>query len=143
MDRRSLISSGARLMLGSLACRPAFPLQTSDESKQASDRETGRHPVLVRSGFTRETDGTNQRAPSPSGMFDTEVVRASDSEGRLATYVFPVGDHHPYSGAPLHVHHQQDEWLYILAGEFVADEKAIWQPVVHYAAPLHLGSSRP
>jgi cupin superfamily acireductone dioxygenase involved in methionine salvage len=35
--------------------------------------------------------------------------------------VFPIGDHHPYTGAPLHLHHQQDEWLYILAGEFVAE----------------------
>jgi mannose-6-phosphate isomerase-like protein (cupin superfamily) len=86
-----------------------------------SDEASARQPVFVPSGFTRETDGTNQRAPSPSGMFDTEVVRASDSDGRLATYVFPIGDHHPYSGAPLHVHHQQDEWLYILAGEFVAE----------------------
>jgi mannose-6-phosphate isomerase-like protein (cupin superfamily) len=54
-------------------------------------------------------------------MFDTEVVRSSDSEGRLAIFVFPAGDHHPYRGAPLHVHHEQDEWLYILAGEFVAE----------------------
>jgi mannose-6-phosphate isomerase-like protein (cupin superfamily) len=54
-------------------------------------------------------------------MFDTEVVRSSDSEGRLAIFVFPAGDHHPYRGAPLHVHHEQDEWLYIFAGEFVAE----------------------
>lgn len=90
-------------------------------ARRASDQASTKQPVFVPSGFTRETDGTNQRAPSPSGMFDTEVVRSSDSDGRLATYVFPIGDHHPYSGAPLHVHHQQDEWLYILAGEFVAE----------------------
>ena len=54
-------------------------------------------------------------------MFDTEVVRSSDSERRLAIFLFPPGDHHPYRGAPLHVHHEQDEWLYILAGEFVAE----------------------
>jgi glyoxylate utilization-related uncharacterized protein len=40
---------------------------------------------------------------------------------RLAIFRFPPEDHHPYRGAPLHVHHQQDEWLYILAGEFVAE----------------------
>jgi quercetin dioxygenase-like cupin family protein len=77
--------------------------------------------VLVRSGFTRKPDGTDERAPSPSGMFDTEVVRSSDSAGRLAIFVFPQGEHHAYQGAPLHVHHEQDEWIYVLAGEFVAD----------------------
>jgi mannose-6-phosphate isomerase-like protein (cupin superfamily) len=54
-------------------------------------------------------------------MFDVEVVRSSDSEGRLAIFVFPQGEHHPYRGAPLHMHHEQDEWIYVLAGEFVAD----------------------
>jgi mannose-6-phosphate isomerase-like protein (cupin superfamily) len=54
-------------------------------------------------------------------MFSTEVVRSSDSEGRLAVYVFPAGEHHPYRGAPLHLHHEQDELIYIMAGEFVAE----------------------
>lgn len=80
-----------------------------------------RQPVFVPSGFTRNAQGTNGRAPSPSGMFDTQVVRSSDSDGRLAIFVFPEGEHHPYRGAPLHVHHEQDEWIYILAGEFVAE----------------------
>ena len=87
------------------------------EASQAAARQ----PVLVRRGFTRKPDGTDERAPSPSGMFDTEVVRSSDSERRLGIFVFPPGDHHTYRGAPLHVHHEQDEWLYILAGEFVAE----------------------
>jgi mannose-6-phosphate isomerase-like protein (cupin superfamily) len=81
----------------------------------------GRLPVLVRAGFTRKSDGTNERAPAPSGMFDTEVVRSADSDQRLAIFVFPTGEHHPYRGAPLHVHHEQDERLYILDGEFVAE----------------------
>jgi mannose-6-phosphate isomerase-like protein (cupin superfamily) len=87
------------------------------EAPQATPRQA----VLVRSGFTRKPDGGNARAPTPSGMFDTEVVRSTDSEHRLAIFVFPSEDHHPYRGAPLHVHHKQDEWLYILAGEFVAE----------------------
>lgn len=53
-----------------------------------SDQASARQPVFVPSGFTRETDGTNQRAPTPSGMFDTEVVRASDSEGGLRPMCF-------------------------------------------------------
>ena len=90
-------------------------------ARQASKPAPPRRAVLVRSGYTRKPDGTDERALSPSGMFDTEVVRFSDSEGRLAVFVFPPGDHHPYRGAPLHVHHEQDEWVYVIAGEFVAE----------------------
>lgn len=119
MERREFLAltagvAGAQFYLAPASLR-AFT------SPHASDEASAKQPVFVPSGFTRESDGTNQRAPSPSGMFDTEVVRASDCDGRLATYVFAIGDHHPYSGAPLHVHHEQDEWLYILAGEFVAE----------------------
>jgi len=95
-----------------------FGLGAPDES---SGPVPARQAVLVRSGFTLTPNGINRRAPSPSGMFDTEVVRSIDSEGRLAVYLFPTAEHHVYSGAPLHVHHKQDEWIYVMAGEFVAD----------------------
>lgn len=119
MERRKFLALTAGVAGAQFSVPPAtverFP------APHESDQASAKQPVFVPSGFTRETNGTNQRAPSPSGMFDTEVVRASDSDGRLATYVFPIGEHHAYSGAPLHVHHLQDEWLYILAGEFVAE----------------------
>lgn len=102
MNRRDLLATGAGLTLTWFPFRLASSLQASDERNHASDQGTARHPVLVRSGFTRKLNGADERAPSPSGMFDTEVVRSSDSEGRLAIYVFPAGDHHPYRGAPLH-----------------------------------------
>jgi mannose-6-phosphate isomerase-like protein (cupin superfamily) len=120
MDRRSLLATGAGLITG-FPFRLAFSLQASDERNHPSKRGIDRRPVLVRSGFTRRPNGTNERAPSPSGMFDTEVVRSSDSEGRLAVFVFPPDDHQPYRGAPLHVHHEQDEWIYVMTGEFVAE----------------------
>ena len=121
MNRRDLLATGAGLTLTGLPFRLAFSMQASDESKHASDQGTSRHPVLVRSGFTRKPNGIEERAPSPSGMFDTEVVRSPDSEGRLAVFIFPSGDHYPYRGAPLHVHHEQDEWIYVMTGEFVAE----------------------
>jgi mannose-6-phosphate isomerase-like protein (cupin superfamily) len=86
-----------------------------------TEHHRNRRPVLVRSGFTRKPHGADERAPSPSGMFDTEVVRSADSEGRLAVFVFSPGEHYSYRGAPLHVHHAQDEWIYVLEGEFVAE----------------------
>jgi mannose-6-phosphate isomerase-like protein (cupin superfamily) len=121
MNRRDLLAASAGLTLTGFPFRLAFSLQASEERNHALDRESNRHPVLVRSGFTRKPNGTDERAPSPSGMIDTEVVRSADSEGRLAVFVFPPGDHHPYRGAPLHVHHEQDEWIYVMTGEFVAE----------------------
>src|SRR5690348_10116733 len=86
MNRRDLLAASAGLTLTGLPFRLAFPPQASDERN--SDRESNRHAVFVRSGFTRKSNGTDERAPSPSGMFDTEVVRSADSEGRLAIFVF-------------------------------------------------------
>jgi hypothetical protein len=99
MNRRDLLAAGAGLTVTGFPFRLASSLQTSDERNHASDQGNNRHPVLVRSGFTRKPNGTDARAPSPSGMFDTEVVRSSDSEGRLVVFVFAPGDHHPI-GAP-------------------------------------------
>jgi mannose-6-phosphate isomerase-like protein (cupin superfamily) len=121
MNRRDLLSTGAGLTLTGFPFRLASSLQVSGEGKHAPDERINRRAVCVRSGFTRKPDGTEERAPSPSGMFDTEVVRSADSEGRLAIYVFPAGEHHAYAGAPLHVHHKQDEWIHVMEGDFVAE----------------------
>jgi len=121
MNRRDLLAAGAGLMGSGFPFYLASSLQVSGKGELASDQGINRHAVLVRSGFTRKPDSPDERAPSPSGMFDTEVVRSADSEGRLAVFVFPPGEHHPYRGAPLHVHHEQDEWIYVMTGEFVAE----------------------
>jgi mannose-6-phosphate isomerase-like protein (cupin superfamily) len=121
MDRRAFLAASALASFKGFSLGSATVSQVFADVNQATTNGNARQQVLVRSGFTRTSDGTDERAPSPPGMFDTEVVRSSDSEGRLAIFVFPAGDHHPYRGAPLHVHHGQDEWLYILAGEFVAE----------------------
>ena len=121
MNRRNLFAASAGLTLtGFPFCLASLP-QAWGERKRTSDQGTNRHPVLVRSGFTRKPTGADERAPSPSGMFDTEVVRSSDSEGRLAVFVYPSAEHAPYRGAPLHVHHEQDEWIYVMTGEFAAE----------------------
>ncbi len=121
MDRRAFLAASAFASFEGFSLSSATVSQVFANVNQATTNGNARQPALVRSGFTRTSDGTDERAPSPSGMFDTEVVRSSDSEGRFAIFVFPAGDHRPYRGAPLHVHHEQDEWLYILEGEFVAE----------------------
>ena len=120
MDRKAFLAASALASFEGFSLNSAVVSQVFADMNQATNKGDARQPVLVRSGFTRKPDGTDERV-SQSGMFDTEVVRSSDSEGRLAIFVFPAGDHHPYRGAPLHVHHEQDEWLFILAGEFVAE----------------------
>jgi mannose-6-phosphate isomerase-like protein (cupin superfamily) len=121
VNRRDLLAASAGLTLTGFPFHLASSLQVYGEGKHSSNQGINRDAVLVRSGFTRKPNGSDERAPLPSGMFDTEVVRSADSEGRLAVFVFPPGDHHPYRGAPLHVHHEQDEWIYVIAGEFVAE----------------------
>ena len=121
MDRRAFLAASAVASFEGFSLSSTTVSQVFADVNQSTTNGNARQPVLVRSGFTRKSDNTDERAASQSGMFDIEVVRSSDSEGRLAVFVFPAGDHHPYRGAPLHVHHEQDEWLYILAGEFVAE----------------------
>jgi mannose-6-phosphate isomerase-like protein (cupin superfamily) len=62
-------------------------------------------------------------------------VTSEDSGGACSIFGLVVPTH---SGPPLHVHHREDEWYYVLAGEFifeVGDEKfnlptgsSIWAP---------------
>jgi quercetin dioxygenase-like cupin family protein len=77
-----------------------------------------RKPLLMRAGMSRYADGSVKPQPSQ----DT-LVRSFDSEGRLVALVLPAEnrEHSVYQGAPLHVHHENDEWIYILEGEFVAE----------------------
>lgn len=119
MKRRDFIVLSAEVAVaGSVVRTESF---RAFAAPREADQGAERPPVFVRSGFTRNPNGSNEHSPSPATMFSTEVVRSSDSEGRLAVYVFPAGEHHPYRGAPLHLHHEQDEWIYIMAGEFVAE----------------------
>ncbi len=113
MKRREFleISSGV-----AIAKYPFHSIPSSQDALESDQPGTDRHPVLVRTGFTRRANGTEEPTTSQQ-----TVVRSFDSEGRLAAFVVPVGQHEPYRGAPLHVHHEQDEWLHILAGEFVAE----------------------
>jgi mannose-6-phosphate isomerase-like protein (cupin superfamily) len=121
MDRRIFFALSATASAGGLFfAKPLFPRLLADVGQPKTDGDA-RQAVLVHAGFTRKSDGTSEQVRSSSGMFDTQVVRSSDSDGRLAVFLFPVADHQPYAGAPLHMHHEQDEWIYILAGEFVAE----------------------
>jgi mannose-6-phosphate isomerase-like protein (cupin superfamily) len=117
MQRRELIRLGAGLGAASLA----NVLASASEQAPALPADkpgTNREPVLVRAGMSRKADGTE--APHP---YQHELVRSFDSEGRLTALVLPVDayPHNVYQGAPRHVHHENDEWIYILEGEFVAE----------------------
>jgi mannose-6-phosphate isomerase-like protein (cupin superfamily) len=114
MNRRKFIGNGSGAALTAILVRPPGTAAKSDFDP--NPQKSGRSAVLVRAGMTRKPDGTD--VPTPDQQ---TVVRSFDSEGRLAAFVVPISDHAPYRGAPLHVHHEQDEWIYILAGVFVAE----------------------
>jgi mannose-6-phosphate isomerase-like protein (cupin superfamily) len=121
MDRRRFLESTASLAFAGASPRLLPRIESGDNTPHVPNPQAVRQPVLVRSGFTRKSDGSDERAPAPSGMFDAQVVRSLDSEGRLAVFLFPTAEHHAYAGAPLHVPHEQDEWIYVMSGEFVAE----------------------
>lgn len=108
MNRREFVAFGGASISDVLA--------ESAQQLQAKPGAT-REPVLLRSGLTRLADGTN----APPTFPQETVVRSFDCEGRLAVFIVPVGNHATFRGAPLHLHHEQDEWIHILAGESVAE----------------------
>lgn len=116
MNRRDFLAISSAAVLAELPPRSAGLPQNSTQPAQASGQAAGWQALLVRAGFTRQPDGATVAASQQQ-----IVVRSSDSEGRLAVFLVPVGQHETYRGAPLHVHHEQDEWIHILAGEFVAE----------------------
>ena len=71
MNRRDLLAAGAGLTLAEFPFRLASFLQASGERNHESDRGTTRHPVLVRSGFTRKSDDTDEPVTVQT-MFSTE-----------------------------------------------------------------------
>ncbi len=112
MKRRRFISLTAAAGVATLS---NLPLSAAAQSPQTKS-PTSRQPVLVRAGLSRRIDGTD--APKP---VQQTMVRSFDSEGRMAALVLPPSPTESWRGAPLHVHHDVDEWLYVLAGEYVAE----------------------
>lgn len=120
MKRRRFISLGAGVGAAAMAGFRLRAAKPSDIDLALSNPdakpEVARQPILVRAGLSRFIDGTE--APKKGQQ---TLVRSFDSEGRLAALVVPPAPGESFRGAPLHVHHDVDEWLYILAGEFVAE----------------------
>jgi mannose-6-phosphate isomerase-like protein (cupin superfamily) len=111
MNRRHFVALTAG------AASAAAPFLNGQPRLDPPKLPTPRQPVLVRDGLSRSPDGTN----TPPSIPQRTVVRSFDSDGRLAVFVVPPGKHPVFHGAPLHLHHEQDEFLYILEGEFVAE----------------------
>ncbi len=116
MKRRKFLSLGFGLSATSIVGALAADAQTTP----VSHRE--RKPVLVKAGWSRLADGGVTPRP-----YQHTMVRSKDSEGRLAAFVLPPAtyEHGAYQGAPLHIHHENDEWIYVIEGEFVAEVDGI------------------
>jgi mannose-6-phosphate isomerase-like protein (cupin superfamily) len=116
MDRRAFLAISTGVSMAEFSLRPAGFSRACLDTHHPTTPSIARPLVLVRSGFRREPDGIDEVTAGQE-----TVVRSSDSEGRLAAFVVPVGTHVTYYGAPLHVHHEQDECIHVVAGEFVAE----------------------
>jgi mannose-6-phosphate isomerase-like protein (cupin superfamily) len=116
MKRRRFLALGAGMSIASVTDAVAGLAQVPAATKAKAAAE--RNPVLVRAGMSRRADGSE--GPHP---FQDTLVRSFDSDGKLVALVLPVNnyEHNLYQGAPLHFHHENDEWIYIWEGEFVAE----------------------
>ena len=106
MDRRLFIASAF-----------ASPLLVSVSANGAEDQDTPKKGVHVPAG----TD----RAEEPLKLGKDRVDGKVTSKDTAGLYVFE-GVSGTKGGPGLHVHHEQDEWFYVLEGEFrfeVGDEK--------------------
>jgi mannose-6-phosphate isomerase-like protein (cupin superfamily) len=115
MKRRHFIRSISAIA-GIMSTNALLTAHGENRNTSRSVPSGQRKPVLVRAGFSRLPDGTD--APIASQQ---TLVRSFDSEGKLVSLVLPVALRTPYRGAPHHVHHDVDEWIHILEGEFVAE----------------------
>ena len=116
MNRRTFVSVGSAVAFGKLPHGMSLLSPESLTANQNTNADGKRELVLVRAGYTRRADGKVEVTSSQQ-----TVVRSFDSEARLSVFIVPVGEHKTFNGAPLHVHHEQDEWIHIVAGEFVAE----------------------
>jgi hypothetical protein len=95
MNRRNFIALGSAIAAAELPASSVLLVQDAVVSDPSSKPQTVRQPVLVRSGLTRRADGREEPARSQQ-----TVVRSVDSEGRLAAFVVPIGEHEPYAARP-------------------------------------------
>lgn len=95
MNRRSFVRLGYAFALADVQPHPGLLSPDALAANQATMRGGVRQPVLVRAGFTRPPDGKQEATNSQQ-----TVVRSFDSDGRLAAFIVPVGEHNAYHGAP-------------------------------------------
>ena len=94
----------------------AFPLSVA--VAQLPDAQ--RKPFYVGSGGDRRHEHAKLGGSTPNDC----KVSATDTDGALC--VFEFGPTSELGGPPRHLHYSQDEWFYVLEGEFeleVGDEK--------------------
>ena len=115
MKRRHFLQSVSAIA-GMVSTKSLFAARDVALTASEDNSTSKRKPVLVRAGHSRLPDGTDVAMASQQTL-----IRSFDSEGKLVSLVLPVQARTPYRGAPLHVHHDVDEWIYILGGEFAAE----------------------
>ena len=86
MDRRKhFLRPGTSIHLERLS---SATVSSFADVNQATTNGNARQPVLVRSGFTRTSDGTDERAPSPSGCSTSRSFVGPIPRGGLPSLCF-------------------------------------------------------
>jgi mannose-6-phosphate isomerase-like protein (cupin superfamily) len=105
MDTTRRIASTAALLLASLAAQPAAIAQTPSDSMQA-----------VKAKLQTTLNQHLNRLLSDDGSVVSLKGKTADGSGALAFYLmFEITGS---GGGPRHLHHAQDEWIYIVEGQF-------------------------
>lgn len=85
MNRRDFLAISSGVAVVESPFLSSLQPRGTRESSRSPKLGTDRQPVLVRAGFTRKPDGTQEGTTSQQTVF-----RSFDSEGRLAAFVVPV-----------------------------------------------------
>jgi mannose-6-phosphate isomerase-like protein (cupin superfamily) len=120
-SRRSFLHfsySAASLFVGS-AITQAFSTNTTGEPRNGQTRQSPEPNITNAKAIFVPPEGN--RSAEPTGNIK---IRVSGNDNGGAVAVVEVQTN-PDDGAPLHVHHVQNEWFYAFAGEYdikVGDE---------------------
>jgi mannose-6-phosphate isomerase-like protein (cupin superfamily) len=96
INRRNLL-----YLFGISAVSPLLPAIAATTGKVA----------VTKPGESRFAFSTKQQA-----WLSPCKLTGEDTEGALSTFELQAL---PQTGTPLHVHHREDEWYYVLSGEFI------------------------
>jgi mannose-6-phosphate isomerase-like protein (cupin superfamily) len=130
VNRRLILRNAiAAIPLAALAQSAALQAEAQPPQEDPTHRSRKEKAFVVAPGESRYAK------PTVGGGPISVKVSGADTGGDFALFEVPAI---PYSGPPLHMHHVENEWFYVLEGEFeirVGDEHFQLTPGASVFAP--------